>query len=200
MIDAMGKKRREGRNSAGRFSRKGAQIGSTITWIGAFLIIFFILLLFLSASVVVSKTKKVLSANYKISAETIEEEPLMQSRMLFSLLNSRIEIGDAEKMEITIKEALVYLSFDEIMGEGIKAQIKRTLQEIVRYEKPQCYLFRISSGRESIEFEDLASAAGLTFSYYLFSSKPEAYDKTDKIYIQNNKKEAIKVEIFAGRC
>src|SRR3989338_3109391 len=89
-----------------KLNKKKAQIGSTITWIGAFLIIFFILLLFLSASVVVSKTKKVLGANYKLSAETIEQEPLMQSRMLISLLNSPITISynNAEK-ETTIKNS-----------------------------------------------------------------------------------------------
>ena len=184
-----------------RERNKRAQIGSTLTWIGAFLIIFFIMLLFLAASISVIKLKKLTKYDYSISLEATEEESAMQSRMIFSLLNSPIKINyNNEEKGVAIKEALAFLNFDDVLKESIKSQIKSTLQEIVRYEKPQCYLFRISSGSKIIEFEDLAAAADLTFSYYLFSSKPDAYDKTDKIYIQSNKNEAIKVEIFAGRC
>jgi len=185
--------------AVGQLNRKKAQIGATITWIAAFLIIFFIILLFLAASLVISKAKKVSSADYKLSAETIEEEPLAQSGMLVSLLNSRIEIGDAAKREMTIKEALEYLSFDDVMKEGIKTQIKDALTESIRISKPQCYMLEISSGMKSIEFEDLASVAGLTFSYYLFSAKPPAREKAGSIYIRG-KEGQVEVKLFAGRC
>src|SRR3989338_5079538 len=185
--------------AVGQLNRKKAQIGATITWIAAFLIIFFIILLFLAASLVISKAKKVSSADYKLSAETIEEEPLAQSGMLVSLLNSRIEIGDAAKREMTIKEALEYLSFDDVMKEGIKTQIKDALTESIRISKPQCYMLEISSGMKSIEFEDLASAAGITFSYYLFSAKPPAREKAGRIYIQG-KEGQVEVKLFAGMC
>ncbi len=185
--------------AARRLNQKKAQVGATITWIAAFLIIFFIMLLFLTASLAISKAKKVLSADYRISAEPIEEEPLAQSGMLVSLLNSRIEIGDAAKREVTVKEALEYLSFDDVMNWGIKAQIKDALAESIRLSKPQCYMLEISSGMKSIEFEDLASAAGLTFSYYLFSAKPPAREKAGSIYIQG-KEGQVEIKLFAGRC
>src|SRR3989344_1839784 len=119
-----------------KLNKKKAQIGATITWIGAFLIIFFILLLFLSASVIISKSKKVLGANYRISAETIEQEPLMQSRMLVSLMNTKVEISDTVKRQVRMKEALEYLSFDDVTEEGIKRQIKNALAESIRLGKP----------------------------------------------------------------
>lgn len=200
MIDVMGKNMGKGRNSTGRFSRKKAQIGSTITWIGAFLIIFFILLLFLSASVVLSKTKKVLGANYKISAETIEQEPLMQSRMLISLLNSPITISyDNAEKEATIEKSLKVLSLRETGQESIKGQIENNLLELVKYSKPECYLFRISSNERSIiEFMDLFKAGGIRNS---LAYQADVYSKAEKIYISNVKGAGqIEMGLYAGRC
>ena len=189
-----------------KLNKKKAQIGSTITWIGAFLIIFFILLLFLSASVVVSKTKKVLGANYKLSAETIEQEPLMQSRMLISLLNSPITISynNAEK-ETTIKNSLRLLSFSEINSGGIKGQIEKNLLDLTRYSKPECYLFKIESADNQgsdkkivIDFgiEGLIGAGGRRYSQQFASG---FYDKADIMYIQG-KEIQIEIKLFAGRC
>jgi len=189
-----------------KLNKKKAQIGSTITWIGAFLIIFFILLLFLSASVVVSKTKKVLGANYKLSAETIGQEPLMQSRMLISLLNSPITISynNAEK-ETTIKNSLRLLSFSEINSGGIKGQIEKNLLDLTRYSKPECYLFKIESADNQgsdkkivIDFgiEGLIGAGGRRYSQQFASG---FYDKADIMYIQG-KEIQIEIKLFAGRC
>ena len=189
-----------------KLNRKKAQIGATITWIGAFLIIFFILLLFLSASVIISKSKKVLGANYRISAETIEQEPLMQSRMLVSLMNSPIRIvyNNKEK-QATIKNTLKILSFSEINSEGIKGQIEKNLLDLTRYSKPECYLFKIESAdnqgsdkKIGIEFgiEGLVGAGGRRYSQQFASG---FYDKADIVYIQG-KEIQMGVKLFAGRC
>ncbi|MBI2046647.1 hypothetical protein HYT26_00580 [Candidatus Pacearchaeota archaeon] len=173
-----------------KLNKKKAQIGSTITWIGAFLIIFFILLLFLSASVVISKTKKVLGANYRISAETIEQESLMQSRMLVTLLNSHITISynNAEK-EATIKNSLEVSSLSEMGQESIKNQIENNLLELAKYSKPECYLLKISSKKNEI----------MEYTSKLFLIKSGYYEKADVIYLRG-KEGQIEIKLFVGRC
>ena len=173
-----------------RITGKKAQVGTTLTWIAAFLIIFFIMLLFLAASISAIKLKKLTKYDYSVSLEATEEESAMQSRMLVSLMNSHITIryDNAEK-EATIKNSLELLSLSEIGQEGIKKQIENNLLELAKYEQPKCYLFRISSEKGEM----------MEHSSKFILMKSNLYGKADSIYVQG-KEGQIEIKLFAGRC
>jgi len=71
-----------------KINKKG-QIGTTLTWFVAFLIIFFIMMIFISASFVISSRKKVSYGDDYIGIGE-ETRGLKAQRSLMNLLNSKI--------------------------------------------------------------------------------------------------------------
>ena len=104
---------------------KKASIGTTLTWIAAFLIIFFIMTLFLVATMFISGGKDV-----DVSAQTYASN-LKSQRVLFNLLDSRVSY---ENKEMTIKELIekwpeIFENDDS--NEEIKNKIQEEIEKII---------------------------------------------------------------------
>jgi hypothetical protein len=98
---------------------KKSQISTTLTWFVGIIIIFFIIILFITASIVLAGQKKV--SNIKVLGISGEEdrysfESLRVQRSLSSFLNSQVRISDTPKeIEDLILESLdPYLKVDSI--------------------------------------------------------------------------------------
>ncbi len=119
-------------------SRK-AQVGRTLTWIFAFILIFFIMLLFTSATAFLSG-KKFLSREWNIISldEGQDVESLDSQKILMRILNTPV---DEEK---TIKDLIFewQLSKDESVKEKIEEEVRSILEsdEDISY-----YFFMVTS-------------------------------------------------------
>jgi len=101
-----------------RKSRK-AQIGATLTWIVAFLIIFFIMVLFILAAGGVSKIREIKGWFLFKSPEGIDVESrdLVLTNNLISVLNTPVDSNGKKTIEQSILETLdVYIDNEAIMN------------------------------------------------------------------------------------
>lgn len=125
---------------------KRGQIGVTITWFAAFLIIFFIMLLFVGFSSALAGKKAVLGWLGLGGFNEIKEVSgqgfgdLESQRKLFYLLNSLI---DENK---NLKNSIVewYLSKDEKIKEEIEGNAETILNSMSNEE--DCYIFAVNDG------------------------------------------------------
>lgn len=82
---------------------KRAQIAATLTWVLAFLIIFFIMILFVTATILVSSIKKVRVDIYDAGSERAMEN-LEGQRALINLLNNEFQI---EENKVSLEELII---------------------------------------------------------------------------------------------
>lgn len=98
-----------------RKRRKG-QIGTTLTWFVAFIIIFFIMLIFVSLSFYLAATKKTFEA-FSLSYSE-QGFHISQTENLIALLNTKVEIErEGKKEDKTITE-LIKDSVDDYISKG----------------------------------------------------------------------------------
>jgi len=129
-----------------KINRKG-EIGSTLTWFAGFLVIFFVLGLFLAATTLFSIKKKIISGSDEIELEKHLSDAKEQ-RILFSLLNSKINLSDKE---VRIKEVLRendMSSLDASKKIELKEKIENKIKEILTEEFGEigCYIFEAKYG------------------------------------------------------
>ena len=108
---------------------KKAQIGATLSWFVATLIIFFIIVLFLSASIIFS-SKKIVSGGDKINLEKKANE-LTSFEVLLGFLDKKI-IFDNEKTNI--KNILVK-GLDQEKRTNVKEKLKGEMDKITFHWK-----------------------------------------------------------------
>jgi hypothetical protein len=96
---------------------KKAQVGSTLTWFIAFLIIFFIIILFVFASLSLAGRKKFIVGNDDLDFNSLDGRAEGQ-RTIFVLLESSIEIeGVKKKYSEFLKQSLnPYIEDDRIVS------------------------------------------------------------------------------------
>ena len=121
------------------------QVSSTLTWFFATVIIFFIMVLFLTASITYSKIKKVSNGYDEISLQKYSLN-LRSERVLFSLLNSNINLSHENKK---LKDWLISDIYN-MEGEK-KSELKNKINELILSntqlnDKNECYSFLAVSG------------------------------------------------------
>ncbi|MBS3079324.1 hypothetical protein J4218_04335 [Candidatus Pacearchaeota archaeon] len=126
---------------------KKSQVASTLTWFTSTLIIFFIMVLFLSACVFDSQAKKVSSGWDDVKLEGFNGN-LRSQRVLSNLLNTNFELDGKNK---TLNEWLVLDLYN--MDPGTKAVLREKIREEVKKVAEInggkiCYIFQAVSGIE----------------------------------------------------
>jgi len=157
---------------------KRAQVGETLTWITSFLIIFFIMVLFISATVIISSQKRASEDVIKIK----ESASSLQTQRL--LLN----IFDSELGEESLRQLIVEWAVSGERGEIIKTEVKKILDEQV--DEDDCYVFYVKDliNNKKIEFNNFL---GEEESYLLASAV------RFNLFSENYK---INVRLYSGRC
>ncbi|HUS50688.1 MAG TPA: hypothetical protein VMZ91_11015 [Candidatus Paceibacterota bacterium] len=109
---------------------KKAQIGATLTWIVAFLIIFFIMILFISTTIIISAKKtSILSLSFSQKETTITSHitgDFAVQRNLISFLNKPIKF---EGKDIFIKDLIA----DKELNDENKARFEKFVEEASKF-------------------------------------------------------------------
>jgi hypothetical protein len=166
---------------------KKAQIGDTLTWFMAFIIIFFIIILFITASIIISGQKEMpilgIGGN-SISVSQNSLEDLELDRNLIKILNTPVEFK-GEKIKISE----LIIKWDN--SEGVERKnIEETLKKGINQILPRYYftIHRNSPGT-FLAFENNPEKVSRT-SEYKFSLIYLASDKgVLKISLSLNKYE-----------
>lgn len=130
---------------------KRSQIGTTLTWFTAFIVIFFIIVIFLSAAVYSSGRKKVSTGWDEITLKEYSGNLEMQ-RSLFDILNSKIEFdGKSGKVKDILRDIDMYaLSLDSNKKSELKTKIKKQTENILKDSLVgDCYAFQAIYGFDS---------------------------------------------------
>lgn len=80
-----------------------AQIGTTLTWLVGFIIIFFVIILFLSVTLIMSTTRSVSGNKEEIRLETYKSGDFEIQKIFLTLLNKKTEFNG---QQIEIKEII----------------------------------------------------------------------------------------------
>ena len=134
---------------------KQAQIGQTITWFVGFVLIFFIIILFLSASIVNSGRKKVTTGWDEVKLAKYDSN-LRSQKVLFDLLNTNFKLDNEER---SLKFWLTQDIYN--MGAGKKAELREKIREEVKKSmgstgNTDCYIFQAYSGYSGKNPEDIS--------------------------------------------
>lgn len=119
-----------------------AQIASTLTWFVGFLVIFFVMGLFLTATILFSAKKKIISGSDEIDLEKHLSDAKEQ-RVLFSVLNSNINFSDDKiKIKDVLKNTDMY-NLDAVKKQELKEKIENKTKEILinEFGEVVCYVF-----------------------------------------------------------
>ncbi len=112
---------------------KKAQVGTTLTWFVAFLIVFFVMILFLAATLLISTRKKI-----DVGVSEYNSEKFESQRVLMNILQNKIIFNGEELM---IKELVESWGNDKT--DNKKEKIKEEIGKIVGEFKDEdsCYVF-----------------------------------------------------------
>ena len=130
---------------------KRAQIATTFTWFFAFVIIFFIIIIFLSATLVMSKSKSVLYGNDEIVLEGYSGDMRSQEILLNIFENKLNYKGDNLKVKDLILKWRYALDSNE--KNSIKETLNNKFNDILNQtlEKGECYVFKAEYGLGDVE-------------------------------------------------
>lgn len=178
-----------------------AQIGATLSWFVAILIIFFIIVLFLSASIVSSANKKITSGSDKIKLEKKTGE-LMSFNILLDFLDKKI-IFDNEKSSI---KKIITDGFDKEKRTKIKEKLKEELDKIARenYDGNPCYLFNLDYGNSNLGVDNKFDVCSFTctderLNAYVDQYKIRLLSKSISFDLYSEKG-VIKIKFYLGEC
>ena len=179
---------------------KKAQIGATLSWFVATLIIFFIIVLFLSASIIFS-SKKIVSGGDKINLEKKANE-LTSFEVLLGFLDKKI-IFDNEKTNI--KNILVK-GLDQEKRTNVKEKLKGEMDKITKenFIGNSCYLFDIEYPNSNLNVGNGFDVCSLTctderFDEYVDQYKTRLLSKSISFDIYSEKG-VIKTKFYLGEC
>ncbi len=206
-------------------NQKKAQIGTTLTWFVAFLIIFFIMTLFVTVTIVSSVKKNaplIGTGKDEISLGEYNPDIFNSQKNLIKVLNYEIIHNNKMKISQLIKDWS--MSKDEGAKIQIKDEVEKVLKKILKSET--CYVFHIEYGLEefkknqeelkkqtkdprafqgisevieakTIEFDNLLHLDDQRVSGYLEGIKNDFLDKAYEInlFFNNGK---IKIKLFTG--
>jgi hypothetical protein len=137
--------------------------GTTLTWFIATIIIFFIMVLFLSASVIISGSKAVSSGKDEIGFESSEGN-IKSLRGLNQLLNSKIIFNGKEKIikdilkEVNIQDIYSASDVDSEIKLDLRDKIREKIKTMVGNTGKNCYYFQAIWGYVQDPEEVIAKA------------------------------------------
>lgn len=184
-------------------SRKG-QIPSTLVWIIASFIIFFILVIFLSAVLFLYPKKGEIQVG-----QNFNESSLFSTKTLTSLLNSQVDIDGKEQK---VKDAIFYWA-DANDGGKVKVELTQKIKEKLENSTSsgEGYIFYIAYANDATGITDSISTLGsvgvlgadqymtLTNGFSMYGPATQAknaLDKASTIYLFKNKQ--FKIRLYAG--
>lgn len=130
--------------------KRKAQIYATLTWFVAFLIIFFVMMIFLFFTIAASLGKSIDVEKVKYNSETLESQ-----RFLASFLNQEMNEG-------SVKDAIE--SWADGENKELEASLNEKFAEFYSDYDFECYIFRIESGGRRIDIKNLADYRGRRYS------------------------------------
>lgn len=177
---------------------KKAQIGETITWVVAFLVIFLIMLLFTAACIAISATKGFTSVNKDYLAQPVSGD-IQTTENLISLLNSKMD-------KLLLSEQLVQLSQlkNSEQKDNLKSSITSFIEKILdkQNESIPCYDFYAYTPDND---QGLISVTNIKTEYIstLYSSV-KVYKPADKyprtiIYLRAEPSNIL-IKFYQGKC
>ena len=168
-------------------NKKGA-IGITLTWITAFLIIFFIIFLFVSASGLLASGKIVKGDSNKITLTNDIENMEIQREFTF-FLNMPLKTGKTMKQEIISLELARDEDEEEKIRENIVKEARAFLESSER--KRKCYLFEVKglSNSEDISINSRLRHVGFDLDSYLPANT--------NLFVNHQK---IKITLYTEKC
>lgn len=161
---------------------KRSQVGITITWFVAFLVIFFGLLIFIGIVATIAGEKGV----GKNEIQTVEAgfNKVEQERNLAIFLDSFVVVNGKE-------ESIKYLILNKKSDE-LEVELKKFIDGIE--PKPACYFLR---NEGNFEINELSGLGGRSNSRTIVDSFLK--DKGSEVYLFDNGKK-IKLEFYIGEC
>jgi len=158
--------------------KKQAQIPSTLTWFVAFLIIFFMIILFISASIIIGLGKEVTFRYDVIGLKIHDQNNLKTQRILFEFLNSGVKNEN-------YKDLIIKWAEEDKDRDKIKADFENILKNDL--DKEDCYAFQISDSEKGIKSKSFSD----DYDLLLINAV--------KLYLisENHK---IKIEVISGKC
>lgn len=169
-----------------------SQVGQTITWFAATLIIFFISFLFLSASSWLT-SKKILKEKNEITLETINPQSFQEIQII---LNSKIE---NESLNYLIKKWV--LMNGEKNSDELKEKIKESIRKnLINYK--DCRIFEIYYGKEIKTIEDFLNNPDKIIVSNTDLNPESVFGRlqrvSETILLINDK--SIRTKLYIGEC
>jgi hypothetical protein len=177
---------------------KKAVIGETFSWFAAFLIIFFIMMVFLSASIVFSASKKVVSGTDNIQLNKNSAD-LKNQEILLDFLDKSIVFYDGKSK---IKELLIReFSSDSEQKKKIKEKIKEELDKLSKeyYGEKACYLLNLDLEGDSFDVCSFSCNEDIRFEEYVNRYKGDLLAKSIDLNLFSEKGK-IKIKFYLGEC
>lgn len=164
-------------NQKSGFEKK-AVIGTTLSWIAGFIIIFVLILLFFGFASSIAANKKL---SFGMNEITLKKGgSSLTSNNFLNFLNSEI---DTEFGIIKIREALILIEEDNAESSRLKLIIENELSSFAKDFGYTCYAIQTDSGKILIRENKGKAGYGEFSSLNLFS------------FTQN-----IKINYFIGKC
>lgn len=164
-----------------KMKTRKAQISATITWFVAFLIIFFIIMIFLFFTLIASRNKDIDIETVKYNSESLESQ-----RFLTSFLKQETEDG-------TMKETIrLWVNGNK---DGFEEIFNEKFQEFYSDYDFECYILRVESGSREIDIKSLEGYGGRWRS---LSTQSSFLEKGAQLILVPEKDAEIK--FYGGDC
>lgn len=166
-------------------TNKKGDIGDTLTWMVALIIICFIMVLFITATIIFSTKKKIISGSdsINIAGNPIDME---DSRTLFLILNQNVFY---DSQQILVKDLIFkWQTYD-------KNKITELLKnEIVKNIGNKCYIFDVKFSDSTLNIDTFESD-----SSQIHYDNTNLIDKASSIVIFSGDSRAL-VKFYSGEC
>ncbi len=177
-----------------KFNKKG-QVSEGLSWFVGFIIIFFIMFLFVSASLILAGKKEIPVIGEGRGSIDIEESVgrIVELENLFAFLSSEIEIKDES---ITVKELAFRVEEGKIKDKELEQEMKNFIQDF----NPEAYLFRvqeITTLNTPLQITNLQGCSGKYNNRGLQKNVLEERGSSLPVYQDNNK---LTFQLFIGDC
>jgi len=175
---------------------KKAQLGATLTWFVAFIVIFFIMFLFTGATALLAVQKNVPIISWftgagenKISVGAYSTEIEMQRNLIF-FLNMPTEADN----KIQIRDLIL-----ESKNTELEKEVNNLIDKLE--PKPECYIFRVErDGKNDFEVYNVWNVPVVGGQRRGQPQVESALKKTIELNLTSKDNKPIRVRFYAGEC
>lgn len=130
---------------------KRAEIGETLTWMTGFLLIFFVIIIFISGTLILAATKSVSGDKEEIRLGEYNSKSIEIQRILFSILNSEVSFNEKQiKIKELIQEA--DLNNKNEIGNLLKKETEEILGNLGECDYAMVINYISDDSEQSIQF------------------------------------------------